>query len=105
MNAAQWIQLLSIVLGTIGTSAGVGGLLLMRQRKQKLTADTENVVVDTTGKLVLVQQSVIDSLTAENARLKVKCEGIEEEVEELREVIKLIGDRKHRIALPPEGIE
>ena len=84
----------AIAFGSGGIAAGVLSLL-------RFPSDKNKVIVDSAQGAVVVQKTVIDSLTAEIKRLNEECNAKDEEIwakerviRSLENIISIIDDRK-----------
>lgn len=83
-------ELLNILITAVFSGGIVGGIVALI----KVGPDRARVVVGAAQDAVIVQKSVIDTLTAEIQRLHEDKGLCEEEVEELRGLIDIINERK-----------
>jgi len=83
-------ELLNIIAIIIGSGGIVGGIAAAF----RIGPDRTRLVVGAAQDAVVVQKSVIESLTAEIDRLHEEKGLCEEEVQELRDLLDLINERK-----------
>lgn len=86
MNDAT-LQILTWVVGSGGVVTGIVAFFRMR-------SDNARTTVSAAEGAVIVQSGVITSLREENLRLHEECARYREERDELRELLKVIDERR-----------